>query len=136
MNLFARSPRNKNEGANDIVFVLLDGTSLRPALELNQSSWYDKHLHQDSVIAVLPSTAMVTDLIWWQSSQQGGGMMIASFNQNRWYRWNGKGFEKVGTLEEADLASRLRLAFLLTRSDEISSVEMKLLMPGAKRPPQ
>jgi hypothetical protein len=137
MNLFARSRRSGSEGANDIVFVLLDNTSLRPVLELNQSSWYDKRLHQDSVIAVLPSAAACTDIIWWQSSQQSGGvMMAAAFAQNSWYRWKGKGFEKMGTLEESDLAARLRSAFRLTRSDEISSIEMKLLSPRLKQPPQ
>ena len=63
MNLFARSPRNQNEEANDIVFVLLDSTSLRPVLELNQSSRCDKRIHQDSVIAVLPPTGIVEDII-------------------------------------------------------------------------
>ena len=137
MNLFARSPRSQSAGANDIVFALLDNTFLRPVLEMNQSSWYDKRLHQDSVIAVLPSAAACTDIIWWQSSQQSGGvMMAAAFDQNSWYRWKGKGFEKMGTLEEADLAERLRSAFRLTRSDEISSTEMKLLSPRLKQPPQ
>jgi hypothetical protein len=133
MNLFARS-RNQNEEASDIVFVLLDSTSLRPVLELNQSSRCDKRIHQDSVIAVLPPAGIVKDIIWVQSSQQGGGMMTAAFNQNRWCRWNGRGFDKMGTLEEVDLAARLQSAFRLTRSDEISGVEMKLFMDSPKQP--
>jgi hypothetical protein len=136
MNLFARSARQQSEGANDIVFVLLDHSSLAPVLELNQSSWHDrKGLRQDSVIAVLPSTAMVTELIWRQSSQRGAGIMgVATYDQNKWYRWNGKGFEKMGTLEEAELAARLRSASVLTRSDAISALEVQI-MPGPNQPP-
>ena len=136
MNLFARSEGHGNEGANDIIFVLLDQIALRPVLELNQSSWYDqKGLHQDSVIAVSPSTTMATDLIWWQSSQQGAGIMAAAaYDQNKWYRWTGRGFQKMGSLEQTDLAARLQSAFRLTRSDAISAVEMRLIAPGPSQP--
>jgi hypothetical protein len=99
---------------------------------LNQSSWHDKRIHQDSVIAVQPSTVTATDIIWWQSSQRDSGIMAASYDQNKWYRWNGRGFEKMGTLEEKELAARLASAFRLTRSDEISGVEMKPMLPVLK----
>ncbi len=136
MNLFAHSPRYQSEGANDIVFALLEHGSLKPVLELNQSSFYDhKRVHRDSVIAVLPSAAVASDLIWWQSSQEDSGMLTAAYDQNTLYSWSEKGFEKAGTLEPADLAARLRVATPLTRSDAISTVEMKQTVPGPNQPP-
>jgi len=137
MNLFARAPRSQSEEASDIVFALLEPGLLSPVLELNQSSLYDhkKPLHRDSVIAVLPSAAMASDLIWWRSSQEGSGMLTAAYDQNTLYSWSGKGFDKVGTLEPGDLAARLRAATPLTRSDAISTVDMKPTVPGPNQPP-
>ena len=140
VNLFAKSPRARLEEANDVVFALAEPARPQPVLELTQTSRSEipaphRRIHRDSVIAVVPSASAASDIIWQHFAQDTGGIMVPSFIQNKVYRWDGKGFRKAGSLTPAELAERLKTAFVLPRSAEISSLRLEDKMPGANQPP-
>lgn len=140
LNLYAKSESLKTEGANDVLFVLLENNFLEPVLELAQTSWRvtsgRRGGESDSLIALLPSTSGATEVIWKHFSHMAVSNMVSSeLVQNTLYRWQDKGFTKTGVLSSAELKERLKNATELPRCSSITPFRIKDdKMPGPNQP--
>lgn len=139
VNLFAKSLLSKREEANDVIFVLPEGGSVQPVLQLRDTSLYtgaggkEQH-HRDSIVAIFPSPMAASEVVWEQFSQDIGGLITPSFVENTMYRWTERGFRKTGTLPPEELDERLKRAFVLTRSSAITPLRLEVKMPGPNEP--
>jgi hypothetical protein len=140
LNLFVKSEAAKTEGANDVILILLGNNFIEPVLELSETSWRvfsnpRSTSRDDSLIAVLPSTTGVTEVIWQQfSKQEVTRMMGGEFSQNQLYRWEKREFKKAAVLSPAELKERLKTAVQLPRSAAITQLRFEYKMPGPNQP--